>query len=216
MQLQSAFVPFVRVSLATLVLALIGLTASCGGGDAVKRYYTLENRTAIDGTATGAPLCSRSLVVAAVDVASPYDQDKIVFRSDSLEVRYYNLRHWVSPPDEMFAKLLSRRLEAEHLFAAVDSSVQASRDHLSLFARLHRLEEVDRGQEWHARLAMSMVLKDDRTDAVLWRHEFDVTRKASDNEIRRVIAALNELYNEQMDVAIASLRTHLQQRGCPD
>jgi ABC-type uncharacterized transport system auxiliary subunit len=203
-----------RATFPVIALAL-ALAAGCGG-DSVKRYYTLENTGSITAKLPPTPLCDRPVVVASVDVASPYDLDKIVFRSGTLEVRYYNQRHWVSPPEEMFTKLLGSRLESAHLFPAIESAVHSSRRHLSLFARLHRLEEVDRGDEWFARLALSMDLRDDQSETVLWRYQFDVTRKAPENQIQAVIEVLNEIYNEELDSAVASLERYLTNNGgCP-
>lgn len=196
------------------VIVLLTLASVACGTAPVKRFYTLEN-TALPAEAPTQPLCKRPLVIPTVEVAPPYDLKKIVFRSDSLEVRYYNHRNWVSAPEEMLTKLIVRRFEMTRLFPVVESSMYSSRNHLSLLVKLNNLEEIDRGGTWYARLAMSFILRDETAEASLWNSQFDIRKEVPQTEVKAVVEVLNSIYNEEIDKVVASLtRLFNNQNGC--
>jgi len=188
----------------SLLTFMLIIAASCAQTP-VRRYYTLEN-TGKSETAGHGAVCARPVTVASVEAASPYDLDSIVFRSGNLEVRYYNYRHWVSIPEEMLIKLISRRLESEGMFTAVESVVHASGNRLGLYVRLNSLEEVDGADGWQARMAMSFMLKNERSDEIIWKDGFDETRPVPEKKIRSVVQILNNIYNDQMKAMMKSLR----------
>ena len=194
-------------------LAALLWTTGCGTAP-VKSYYTLINETEGAPNDDTPPLCPMALGIDPIEVSPPYDISRIVFRPDPLEVRFYTQSHWVSPPEEMFAKLIARRIEDAHLFTGVDSSVNVSGPHLSLLIKLYVLEEVDKDNDWQGRLAVKIVLRDEMADRFLWAHRFDVRRSADKREVKSVVEVLNRIYNEQMDEAMTSLSGFLHSNGC--
>ncbi len=199
--------------LINLSVAAVALFAACGTAP-VKSYYTLENNKTENLSDNTPPLCALALGLNPVESAPPYDMSKIVFRPDALEVRFYTQSHWVSPPEEMFAKIVGRRIEAEHLFSAVDSSVNVSGPHLSLLIRIYAVEELDSGNDWEGRLAMSLFLRDEMADKLLWKYRFDIKEPAKNKEVKSVVAVLSKIYNQEMDKAVASMKKFLQNGGC--
>jgi ABC-type uncharacterized transport system auxiliary subunit len=151
-------------------------------------------------------MCKKPLGIAAITVLPPYDLTKIVFRPDALEVRYYANHYWVSSPEDMMRKLVARRLEFARLFSEVDNEINLARPHMSLAMEVHNLEEIDKENHWHARLAMNLSLRDEETEEIVWRHRFDVTRKVDKKEIKRVIVVLSDIYNAEIDKALKSLK----------
>ena len=194
-------------------LAALLWTAGCGTAP-VKSYYTLINETEKEQSDDTPPLCPLALGIDPIEVSPPYDISRIVFRPAPLEVRFYTQSHWVSPPEEMFAKLVARRIEEAHLFTAVDSSINVSGPHLSLLVKIYAIEEVDKGKEWQGRLAMKMFLRDEMEDRLLWKHRFDIRRSASKAEVKSVVEVLNRIYNDEMEAAMTSLKAFLDADGC--
>ena len=192
----------------TLLLAAFisigGGLSGCGSAP-VNSYYTLENGTPKTKQVAKAPICRGTLAVESVVVDPPYDLTKIAFRPDELEVRYYTHRHWVCSPEEMMRKLLIRRLEAENLFRDVDSIVFMSEPDLTLFAKVHNLEEIDRHKNWNGRLAMSFVLRDDVAGETVWEYRFDETKSASKNNVKSMIQSINDIYNKNMKNMLKSM-----------
>lgn len=190
-----------------LLLGIAVLGFGCGTAP-VNSYYTLENVAPKKAKAT-APACNAVLAVESVAVDPPYDLTKVVFRPDDLEVRYYTHRHWVCSPEEMMRKLLIRRLDAEEIFAEVDSIVFLAEPDLTLFAKVHNLEEIDKDKKWNGRLAMSFSVRDDISGNEVWEYRFDETKPASQNDIKSMILTLNDIYNSQMKKMIQSLKMFL-------
>lgn len=198
---------------ALLLPTSLMICLSCGTAP-MKTYYMLENTPSDVSTENEAPLCSLSLGLNPVEVSPPFDISKIVFRPDPLEVRFYTQSQWVSPPEEMFSKLIARRIETSHLFSAVDRSVNVSGPHLSLLVKVYAIEEVDNGKDWHGRLAMNFFLRDEMEDKLLWTHRFDVKEAANKNEVKAVVEILNRIYNREIAAVVASLKGFLSTGGC--
>jgi ABC-type uncharacterized transport system auxiliary subunit len=194
-----------RSHLLLFVLTMTLCLGACGSAP-VNSYYTLENIMPDAEKLPKSPLCNGVLAVESVVVSPPYDLTKIVFRPDDLEVRYYTHRHWVCSPEEMMGKLLIRRLEVENIFADVDSLVFLSEPDLTLFAKVHNLEEVDRARNWNGRLAMSFSLRDDITRKTVWEYSFDETNDSSNNDVKAVIRSINDIYNSQIKKVIHELK----------
>lgn len=190
--------------LPAVFLSIVGGLSGCGSAP-VNSYYTLENAMPKTKQAVKTPLCKGTLAIESVVVDPPYDLTKIAFRPDELEVRYYTHRHWVCSPEEMMRKLLIRRLDAENLFRDVDSIVFLSEPDLTLFTKVHNLEEIDRHKNWNGRLAMSFVLRDDVSGKTVWEYRFDETKSASKNDIKSMIQSINSIYNENIKKMLKSM-----------
>jgi ABC-type uncharacterized transport system auxiliary subunit len=193
-----------RLCLLLVAAACCALVSSCGSAP-VKRYYTLDNRMPGVKDASTPPVCALPLTVASVMAASPYEREKIVFRSDQNEIRYYNYRFWVSSPEEMLKSLLAQKLHRSRLFSAVETYVHSSSEHMALYVKVNSIEEIDIGAQWNAHLAMEFLLKSADDDAPLWRYEFDETKPISNQDVLSLIQTLSHIYNEQTDQMLQSL-----------
>ena len=136
MKLQKAVV------VATLVLLACGAAGT-------KRYYTLANIEQSNESASSVR-CHRSVVVTVVDIVAPYDGEKIVYRTDNLEVQFFNYQRWVESPPEMLRKLVSEKLEYLGLFSGVETFLESASDHLVLSLKLLALEEVENAMAAYA------------------------------------------------------------------
>lgn len=172
----------------------------------VKRYYTLANAAPADSgpVLEGRP-CARSLVVVPVETAAPYDEEKIVFRTDAVEVKHFNYRLWIEPPPEMVAKLLSEKIEGLNLFGAVEGYIESATDHLVLSVKLLAIEEVASGRKKSARLAVRFRLRDPKTEAILWQHEFDTSAPTGGGDAPALVQTLSRIYNEEVDAVMGDL-----------
>jgi ABC-type uncharacterized transport system auxiliary subunit len=187
-----------------LVISIV----SCGAPPP-KRYYTMANSLQSDARYATPPLCALPLVVASVMAASPYEDDKIVFRSNDFEIRYYNYRFWVDPPEKMMMGLLQLRMSHSGLFETVEYRINSASDHLALYVKLNAVEERDRNEKWYARLAMSFVLKTADNESVIWTHEFDEERPAQVKSALGVVATLSDIYNTELNEVMESLSIFL-------
>jgi hypothetical protein len=85
---------------------------------------------------------------------------------------------------------------------------------LSLLVKINAIEEIDNGRDWQGRLAMSISLRNEVDDRLLWKYRFDERESAEKVEVKSVVAVLNTIYNREMDNAIASMKEFLQTGGC--
>ena len=194
---------------------VVGLFCVACGTAPVNSYYTLENVMPEEETLPTMPICQSVLAVESVFVLPPYDLTKVVFRPDDLEVRYYTHRHWVSSPEEMVRKLIVRRLDSENLFVNVDNIMFVSEPDLTLYTKVHNLEEIDRDKTWNGRLAMSFTLRDDLSGRTVWEYHFDETKTVPKKEVKVVIYTINEIYNRQIAKMVNSLKLFLESySGC--
>lgn len=190
------------------------LNTSCGTAP-VNSYYTLENVMPAEETLPTTPVCQAVLAVESVFVLPPYDLTKVVFRPDDLEVRYYTHRHWVSSPEEMIRKLIVRRLGNENLFINVENAMFVSEPDLTLYTKVHNLEEIDRDSTWNGRLAMSFTLRDDLSGRTVWEYDFDETKPVPEKEVKVVVYTINEIYNRHMTKMVHSMKLFLENHsGC--
>jgi ABC-type uncharacterized transport system auxiliary subunit len=172
----------------------------------VKRFYTLSNIPMPGGALPdGEKACSRTVVLASLETSAPYDEDKIIFRTDAYEIKYFNYRLWVSPPREMLDGLLVEKLDRARVFKAVESFSHSDADHLTLYGRLNVIEELEDEKGWNARLAMSFRLKSARDENIIWKYRFDRTEKVGEEKIELFLRVMNKIYNEEIDKMIAAL-----------
>lgn len=199
--------------------ALALLAAGCGSVPE-KRFYAMANDPG--AAARAASPCARSAVAALPEIAVPYDNDRIVFRSDEYQVQYFNYDLWVSQPQEMLQQLVAARLERAHLFAAVDPQLTSARDHFAVRTTIEAIEVIARDHLVEARLALSFRLEDRAADQVVWRHGFDTTRrvesKGRNATVGEMVRTLNAIYNDEMTAAVQLLGRFLASYpGCrPD
>jgi ABC-type uncharacterized transport system auxiliary subunit len=192
---------------AAFVAASALLAAGCGAVPE-KRFYAMVNEP--DGTvARASSPCIRSAVVAVPEIAVPYDNDRIVFRTDEYQVQYFNYDLWVSQPQEMLQQLVAGRLERAHAFSAIDPQLVSARDHLTMLTTIEALEVIAKDHLVEARLAMSFRLEDGAVDQVVWRHGFDTRRrvesKGRNARVGEMVRALNAVYNAEMATTVQLL-----------
>ena len=193
---------------AALAAALAILVAACGAVPE-RRFYAMVNEPEGAGQKAFAATCVRTIVVPQPEIAVPYDNDRIVFRTDEYEVKYFNYDLWVSRPQDMLQQLVARRIERARLFASVDPQLDSARGHFTLLTTIDALEMIAKGGVAEARLAISFQLADSAIDQVVWRHGFDTQRPvaAKGREVRvgDMVKAVNGIYNAELDGTVQLL-----------
>ena len=119
------------------ILLAMAMTA-CGSVPAT-RYYLLETRVT-----SPLPVMAPVVRVEPFTVEPPYDQDRVVYRvgSDDVRVRFYPYDRWAVPLQDMMADLAAAALDGTGgaRFQRVGGQREGG---LSLRGYLVRLEEID-------------------------------------------------------------------------
>lgn len=199
-----------------VALALIVLVTSCAQPP-IKRYYTLRNDSDRLRPPGSLPLCHRQIVVESVETAAPYDIEDIVYRSGGFEIKHFNYEYWVSPPRDMFTELLTTRLEREGMFESVQMTIHAGRDYLGLLASVAAIELIAEDNKLEARLAMTLRLRDTKTDRMIWEHHFDTVQPVHGKrfDVEDTVRTLSAVYNAELRSSLKLLSGFLPSyEGC--
>ena len=196
----------------------LALASGCGAVPA-KHYYTIVNEPEPPGPTGVGPTCARTVVVTPMEIAVPYDDDRIVFRTDKYEVKYFNYEFWVSRPEEMFQQLLAQKLERVRLFDAVEPQLASARTHLTLSATIDAIELVATGELIEARLAMTLRLRDTSAGKTIWEHTFDTRRPVANQgrevNVEETVRTLNGIYGAEASNVVHLLKAFLPSyAGC--
>jgi ABC-type uncharacterized transport system auxiliary subunit len=197
-------------------IALAVVASSCAAPP-TKSFYTLVNTKQLQRPLGSVPLCKRQLVVESVETAVPYDIDRIVFRNDEFEIKHFTYEFWVSPPRDMFTGLLTTRMERERLFDSVQTPIHAHRDYIGLIVTVDAIELIASNKQLEARLAMTLRLRDTKTDEVLWEHNFDTRQPVQGREfdVEYTVRTLSSIYNAEMSSVVRLLLGFLASyEGC--
>lgn len=200
-------------TIVTAALAVLVLFPPGCGSTPSRYYYALVN-----DAAAGPPSARRGdrpVMVPAVEISVPYDNDRITYRTGAHEVKRFNYRLWVSLPQDMVRQLLVRKLEQTGIFRSVEPRMHGSRDAYLLLARIDAIELLYTGEHVEARLAMTMRLRDSGTDRDVWTHSFDDRRRVPDDrdEVAAAVRVLSAIYNAEIDRALVLLADHISRSG---
>ena len=155
-------------AIAMAILITMGMTA-CGSVPAT-RYYLLETRAT-----SVLPVSAPAVWVEPFTVEPPYDQDRVVYRvgSDDVRVRFYPYDRWAVPLRDMVADLAAAALDGTG--GARFQRVAGVREGgFSLRGRLVRLEEIDLPSGPSIRFRLDLALTDS--------HGREVYRRRLENE----------------------------------
>lgn len=176
-----------RGAMALAILMAMGMTA-CGSVPAT-RYYLLETRAT-----SSLPVSAPVVRVEPFSVEPPYDQDRVVYRvgSDDVRVRFYPYDRWAVPLQDMVADLTAAALDGAG-GVRFQRVAGARKGGFSLRGHLVRLEEVDLPSGPHIRFRLDLVLADAHGDVVYARqlnHESAVAATEVEGVVRHMQEAL--------------------------
>jgi len=185
-------------------LCVVLAVESCGVPGT--RYYTIEMPRVTKEQADSA---ERRILVRRLNADRVLVDDRIVYREKPNEVAFYAYKRWAEPPVDIVTNYIAYRLEASGDFAGVSAFRSAGTPDLVLQGRLLHFEEVDRGKEVFASVAMALELTDGKTHVQLWRGEADCTRPVSIRDMSGVVNEISGCLDETVSKLLDSMRKEL-------
>jgi ABC-type uncharacterized transport system auxiliary subunit len=139
------------------------------------------------------------LLVGDFTASGGYDTARLAYRVSDHEIRYYAYRQWVSEAPRHLAEVVSRHLRASGRFSEVGRGDKMREPEAVLEGTVDAIEEVDTGDAWRARLAMTFRLRRVDSDALLLRDGFDVTMPCARRDPDEVARTMSGILAREMD-----------------
>ena len=174
-----------------LWLTVVIAGASC----AIPRlhYYTLEMPHAEAGTG---PAIARHITVQRFRADRVLMDDRILYREGPNPIGFYEYHRWANPPADLATDYFLHRLKDSGAYARVSSYRDGGQSDFTLQGRLYRFEEIDRGKEVFASVALELELLDTRTRASVWRAEAECSRPVAARDVPGVVQEIHGCLEE--------------------
>ncbi|MFH1131746.1 MAG: ABC-type transport auxiliary lipoprotein family protein [Pseudomonadota bacterium] len=136
--------------------------------------------------------------VADFTAAPGYDSSRVAYRTTNNELRYYGYRQWVSDPAPMLADAVTRHFRASGLFSEVERGDRVHSPDLIIEGNLDALEEVDLNDKWQARLAITLRVRNARSEKIVLEHIFDRTEPCAQTHLNEVAEKASQILAKEM------------------
>jgi ABC-type uncharacterized transport system auxiliary subunit len=187
-----------------LAIAMVGI---CGCGAVPQsKYYQLSAPGQPSSAAVGDPL-PITLLVGPLRASHLYREDRLVYSTGSVEMGAYQVHRWAEPPTEMMRELLWRSLRQSRRFSAVYLLSSNSRGDFLVQGNLYDFKEVS-GSSLIARVSLGLELRDIKTGAIVWTHEYTHDEPVSGKDVPAVVSALDQNAQRGMSETVASLNEY--------
>lgn len=183
-----------------VVLAVV----SCGVPGT--RYYTIEMPRVEERRNTAA---DRRVAVQRFSADQVLVDNRVLYREAPNEVSFYEYKRWANPPVDIVTDYFIYRLKESGDYTNVSYFKAAGPSDLILRGRLLHFEEVDRGKEVFASVALELELTDAKTRAPVWQGQAECTRPVAAREMGGIVSEISECLNETASKLLDQMRQAL-------
>ena len=158
--------------------------------------------------------------IAKFAVSRAYERHQIVFRLSKEEMRDDRIHRWAVRPSEMITDAVEGYLKSSPaLFADIRQQYLDVEPAFNIQGTVKAIERFDSGDQWFARLAMSIQLVD-RDNKVIWRGDFDDVEQVYVENFSHTVSEMSGMLRNRMEQYIRELDRHfliqkLQAEGKP-
>ena len=195
--------------LATVALAM-GALSGCGAVRPIKYFQlTVASDMAKVEKADAFPV---TLLVGSLMTSHIYREDRIVYGNGREQMGTYEYQRWANPPAEMIEEVLLRRLRASARYQAVYYQRSNTHGDFSIRGRLYDFFEVT-GSQFSARVTFELEMRDLKTGATVWTHEYTRDEPVVGKDVRAVVVALDRNVQRGMSEVVGSLEQYFASHG---
>jgi ABC-type uncharacterized transport system auxiliary subunit len=169
-------------------------------------YFTIEMPQAAKGA--GAPI-QRRIAVQRFSADQTLVDDRILYRERPNEVSFYDYKRWANSPVDIVTDYFVRRMKNSGDYLDVSPAKTAGASDLTLRGRLYHFEEVDRGKEVLASVAVELELIDNKTRTSVWRGNAACTRPVATRDMGGVVTGISECLDETASKLLDSMRQEI-------
>ena len=198
-----------RAGAIILALSVFGI-CGCGTGPESK-FYQLSAPAQANSAAASDPL-PITVLVGPLRSSHLYQDDRLVYATGNEEMGTYQTHRWAEPPAEMMRELLWRSLRASRRYSGVFLLSSTARGDFLLQGNLYDFKEIS-GSTLVARLNLELELRDIKTGAIVWTHDYSHDEPVNGKDVPAVAAALNQNSQRAVSEATASLNEYFVARS---
>jgi ABC-type uncharacterized transport system auxiliary subunit len=169
-------------------------------------YFTIEMPRATKEAV--API-ERRIAVHRFSADQTLVDDRILYRERPNEVSFYEYKRWANSPVDIVTNYFLHRMKESGDYRDVSHAKSAGAADLTLRGRLYHFEELDRGKEVFASVAMELELTDSKTRASVWRGNAECTRPVAARDMSGVVAGISECLDETASKLLGSMRQEI-------
>jgi ABC-type uncharacterized transport system auxiliary subunit len=170
-------------------------------------YYTMEIPHASPGASLG---IARHITIQRFQADQVLRDDRILYRENLNEVNFYEYHRWTGPPAELVTYYFTHRLKDSGTYSGISAYKDGSRSDFILQGRLHRFEEVDRGKEVFASVALELELLATKTRVSIWRGEAECSRPLASRDMAGVIRGIYACLDETATTLLNSMQKQVE------
>src|SRR5436309_236324 len=195
--------------LATVALAM-GALSGCGAVRPIKYFQlTVASDMAKVEKADAFPV---TLLVGSLMTSHIYREDRIVYGNGREQMGTYEYQRWANPPAEMIEEVLLRRLRASGSYRAVYYQRSNTQGDFILRGHLHDFNELT-GSQLSARVTLELEMRDLKTGATVWTHDYTHDEPVVGKNVLAVVAALDRNVQRGVSEMVASLDQYFASHG---
>lgn len=157
-----------------LFILIISLACvSCSQRSMVRKYYTLETKTALTSQELGLekPL-PLNVEVRDFQVAKVFDQTNIALREESNELNYYFYHFWAVRPATAVADLVYQLVDQTGLFQRATEGYASDSDYI-ITGIVHQLERTQVKNKETGHIGLTFQLLKSKSELPVLRYTFD-------------------------------------------
>ena len=187
----------------------IGLLSGCGSVRPIQYFQITVPSNAARADVEVFPV---TLLVGTLGASHLYREDRIVYGNGREQMGTYEYHRWANPPTEMIEEVLLRRLRASGRYRAVLYRRSNAMGDFDLHGRLYDFAELT-GSQFSARVSFEMELRDLKTGATVWTHDYTHDEPVVGKEVSAVVMALDRNLQKGVSEVMASLEQYFMSHG---
>jgi ABC-type uncharacterized transport system auxiliary subunit len=156
------------------------------------------------------PRIGKIMLVQPVEVDSAYNDFRLVYRLSSYELNYYSYEFWIKKPGTMMRDVMIDCLSRGGAFEKVIMLLSEGDPDFILESSVDVIEEYDRPDAWFARLKMTIIIKDFKSNEPILVYRFDRKEKLSEKKIEKVPVVLSMILEEELAKVVGQLAEKLR------
>jgi len=199
-----------RMRRLTIVALALGYLTGCGAARPI-HYFQLtvpSDATPVERADTF-PV---TLLVGSLTTSHLYREDRIVYGNGREQMGTYEYQRWANSPTEMIEEVLLRRLRASGRYRAVYYQRSNTQGDFSLRGRLYDFSEIT-GSSFSARVTLEIEMRDLKTGATIWSHDYMHDEPVTGKNVRAVVAALDRNVQRGVSEVVAGLEQFFVSRA---